>query len=479
MREVALGGPDTATRLKTVWQVKVLPVAAAKADAAQRKKLITLQNQVTKQLAQAQEAGNADLAAELQAQLDEVTAALAALDKRGVDCGDDFAEWQALRAPGTATLNARTQQPPASKDPCFIPPSAGYRRLENQLYRVEVHKPGGLGTATFKWSRDNGVVVTAVEKISGKEVTVHDVGPDEVLGFANGQWVELSDDGLELNGLPGQLVQIDTVDEARRVIVLKSAPAPLSADPAGVDPARRPKLRRWDQRGDKAGADGVKIETGFLPLEDGIEVQFGGKQFNTGDYWLIPARTATGEIEWPLFATPNTNPVAQPPHGIRHHVCRLALLRLVDGKIEVQDCRTLFPPLTELPTAGATTALHVVATNWENDDLFAPATLLKDGLRIKLDAPPDPATPNNDSIIVTVDMPTQNDQLSSVNALDNFVLIGTVSVDENDPTTIVWRIVQKNQAPVNDAPGMAALFAGHADHPAAMAIVQRNVFRGM
>ena len=477
MREVALGGPDTATRLKTVWQVKVLSVAAAKADAAQRKKLVTLQNQVTKQLAQAQEAGNADLAAELQAQLAEVTAALAELDKRGVDCGDDFAEWQALRAPGTATLNVRTQQPPASTDPCFIPPSAGYRRLENQLYRVEVHKPGAMGTATFKWSRDNGIVVTAVEKISGKEVTVHDVGPDDVLGFANGQWVELSDDGLELNGLPGQLVQIDTVDEARRVIVLKSAPAPLSANPAGVDPARRPKLRRWDQRGDKAGADGVAIESGFLPLEDGIEVEFGGKQFNTGDYWLIPARTATGEIEWPPFATPNTNPLPQPPQGIRHHVCRLALLRLVNGKIEVQDCRTLFPPLTELPTGEAATALHVVSTNWENDDFFSTNALLKDGLRIKLDAPPDPATPSNDSVVVTIDMPTQNDQLNAVNALDNFVLIGTVSVDENDPTTIVWRIVQKNQAPVNDVPGMAALFAGHADHPAAIAIVQRNVFR--
>ena len=43
------------------------------------------------------------------------------------------------------------------------------------------------GKATFKWSRDNGTVVTAVEKISGKDVIVHDLGPDDVLGFADGQ----------------------------------------------------------------------------------------------------------------------------------------------------------------------------------------------------------------------------------------------------------------------------------------------------
>ncbi len=93
----------------------------------------------------------------------------------------------------------------------MVPPSAGYRRLENQLYRVEVHQAGPRASATFKWSRDNGTVVTSVEKISGKDVIVHDLGPDDVLGFADGQWVELTDDALELAGTPGQLLQIDTI----------------------------------------------------------------------------------------------------------------------------------------------------------------------------------------------------------------------------------------------------------------------------
>ena len=135
-------------------------------------------------------------------------------------------------------LNARAQPPDPTQDPCLTPPGAGYRRLENQLYRVEIHQGGPLGTATFKWSRDNGTVVTAIESIKGSVITVHDIGPDDALGFAHGQWVEISDDALELNGLPGQLAQIDTVNAATREITLQgAAPKPLAATPTGVDAA--------------------------------------------------------------------------------------------------------------------------------------------------------------------------------------------------------------------------------------------------
>jgi hypothetical protein len=36
---------------------------------------------------------------------------------------------------------------------------------------------------------------------------------------------------------------------------------------------------------------------------------------------LIPARTATADIEWPAGK-------ALPPHGIRHHYCRIAVADL-------------------------------------------------------------------------------------------------------------------------------------------------------
>ena len=95
--------------------------------------------------------------------------------------------------------------------PCCLTPGTGYTGLENQLYRVQIHKGGPLGTATFKWSRENASVATSVTALatqanhSGTQVTVLTVaslGRDQVLNFSNGNWIELLDDNLELNGMP-------------------------------------------------------------------------------------------------------------------------------------------------------------------------------------------------------------------------------------------------------------------------------------
>jgi hypothetical protein len=277
IREVALGGPDTATRSRVVWQVKILPIKNA-------------------------------------------TGAQPA-------CSSKFAEWKVLTAPSNATLNARTHP--------------RYQRSENQLYRVEVHRSGLLGAATFKWSRDNGSVFARIEKITGNEITVSAPEPDNVLRFANGQWVEVVDDRLELLGQPGPLIQIDKVDTATRVVTVKTTPA-------GIDQRMHPKLRRWDSMGE------MRIEVpstndGWIELEGGIQVHFASGSYRAGDYWLIPARTATGHIEWPPFQTPNVTPLPQPPAGIEHHYCRLALIQLTRNRLRViEDCRPLFPPLIEI-----------------------------------------------------------------------------------------------------------------------------------
>src|SRR5215217_64963 len=247
LREVALGGPDTTTRLKTVWQVRLMPVADTGPDEGEISRLERQGKQIEEKLtdtdkqlvavdenikqqraelgatrvartrariekaiqqltAERESAGKAR--EELAAQLAETRAKVKELRAvRRPDCSTIFPEWDALFSPH-GKLSARAKPSDPSDDPCELPPGAGYTRLENQLYRVEVHNPGALGTATFKWSRDNGTVVTAIEKISGSSVFVHDLGPDDVLGFANGQWVELSDDAHELNGLPGQLARI-------------------------------------------------------------------------------------------------------------------------------------------------------------------------------------------------------------------------------------------------------------------------------
>ena len=201
----------------------------------------------------------------------------------------------------------------------MLPPTAGYNRLENQLYRVEVHTTGPRGTATFKWSRDNASVETTIEKIAGDIVTVADVGPDEVLGFAGSQWVEIVDEESSLKREPHPLAQIDKIDPATREITLKTSLSSLAGRP-GL------KLRRWDQSGASASASGVSTSLqNWIDLEGGMQVRFSQTgDFQSGDFWVIPARTATGEIEWPPFDIPNTAPIPQPPLGVRHHYARLA-----------------------------------------------------------------------------------------------------------------------------------------------------------
>ena len=111
------------------------------------------------------------------------------------------------------------------------------------------------------------------------------------------------------------------------------------------------KLRRWDQSGPNAAAAGVNASlASWIDLEGGIQVMFSTSgDFRAGDYWVIPARTATGEIEWPPFSVPNTSPQPQPPRGVRHHYARLAIADVIGGTISIrEDCRKPFPSLSEI-----------------------------------------------------------------------------------------------------------------------------------
>jgi hypothetical protein len=72
----------------------------------------------------------------------------------------------------------------------------------------------------------------------------------------------------------------------------------------------------------------------WITLEDGVQIQFppasaGGAgqppAYRTGDYWLIPARVATGDVEWP--GTP-AHPLARPPHGVEHAFAPLAIVSI-------------------------------------------------------------------------------------------------------------------------------------------------------
>jgi Family of unknown function (DUF6519) len=428
IREVALNGTETSVRAKTIWQVKVLPVA---------------------------------------------------IPAGGLNPNSQLPEWDGLIAGSTGMLNAQTQPTLSTNNPCLIPPTSGYQSLENQLYRVEIHTPGSPGTATFKWSRDNGFVETSIIGINGKDVVVHDLGPDDVLGFGNGQTVELLTDHHELYGLPGQLLTIDSVNAATSTVTLKTAP-----DPTDINLQLHPRMRRWDSQ----GAIPTPATAGtWIPLENGVQVQFTSPtqiafttaSYATGDYWLIPARTATGEIEWPPFAIPNSNPIPQSPAGIRHHYNRLAMLQLntSTNTWQLQDCRTVFPSLADVPSPDG--GIHITGVFTVDPTSQSPSPLVNDttvqlsafgGINVQCDADADPASIVRTSCYLSVENPIQLGGLTSpAAAYQIFNLAGTLSAAAGTKT-ISWR-------PTSDATNLLGQITS-ATPPGDRGILMRLTLKG-
>jgi hypothetical protein len=274
---------------------------------------------------------------------------------------EDVPGWAEVIAPSTGVLTTGAFEVAPIDDPCELPPTGGYRGLENQLYRVEIHDPGQPGAgATFKWSRENASVGSRVASvISGGEVELDTLGRDDVLSFKSNDWVEITDDHREFAGAPGEMRRVTVAEATRRIQFTPALPAdmlpgsfPDSAFPQG----RNLRVRRWDQAGrifrtdpggtpvevqnlDGAGSTGlidVPAATTTLLLEHGVTVSFdttGPEGFHVGDYWVFAARTADASVELLDRA---------PPRGIHHHYARLALWDAGAGALT--DCRDPWPP---------------------------------------------------------------------------------------------------------------------------------------
>jgi hypothetical protein len=294
IREVALGGPDTASRAVVVWQIRSMPA-------------------------------------------EPVTTLAKKLDLPPYDpnyLALNLLLRSSARMKARAIVNTDT-------DPCTISPEARYRGMENRLYRVEVHD-SVAGNITFKWSQDNAAIVYPVRApIEGTTVKLESLGRDERTAIRKNDWVEVVDDEITLKRKVNRLVQVIDVDRHAMTVTLSDSPA----DNAGDDAKKRPILRRW-----AADAQPLK-ENQWVELSDGVEVQFSSVKapqggFRTGDYWLVPTRTATGDVLWP--GEPS-DPQALGPHGVDEHYAPLALWKTgaTGGAGAFTDLRFTFEPLAK------------------------------------------------------------------------------------------------------------------------------------
>lgn len=275
-------------------------------------------------------------------------------DTPGLTCETadaDIPGWPEVTAPsgGRLTTGVVTEEEP--EDPCGPPSAGGYRGPENQTYRLEIHDGGGVGSATFKWSRDNGsVAVPVAEVLAADRLRPAHLGHDTVLGLRTNDWVEILDDHREFAQRPGEMRRI-TVHDDGTVSFSPGLPDTLPADSAQAA-ARHLRIRRWDQSGRVRGADGgtlANLDTADSPgvitvpadgravvLEHGITVALEAPdgRFRSGDHWIFVARAQGARVDPPLTSAP--------PLGVHRHHARLAVVTFPGT---ATDCRTLWPPV--------------------------------------------------------------------------------------------------------------------------------------
>jgi Family of unknown function (DUF6519)/Chaperone of endosialidase len=318
IREVALQSPDTATRTKTVWQIKL---------------------QLLDEPLDLSSAGNRQ--------------------KDIIELIEDLPEWQKITGGNTnrnSLFSGRKISLIASTDQADGRPGS-YQGNDNRLYRIEVHFPGGIDQATFKWSRENGSIVSAIDNIENNIINLISPIKEVHKLFENEPgkplpWLEIIDEEQELKNIPGALVQLVKAKNNQLEFNLSKVRGKLPTATKSDARAKKIKVRRWH---DDASGE-ILITKDFINIEDGIRVKFetgeDSQEFRTGDFWLIPARESTQSIEWSRDDLQRFQP--QLPQGIYHQYTPIALVKTVEKKnedqssiieLQIEDVRTKFPTL--------------------------------------------------------------------------------------------------------------------------------------
>jgi Family of unknown function (DUF6519) len=490
VREIALNGPDTATRLKTIAQVKIVILPNAVTD-------FSLANII-----------------------------------------------QFLPTSGAGTLTTLQPVPPQVPNLCQLSDPGNFTGRENHLYRVQIHDRGeviggslciGLAAdaiagakalklasalnsnqiavasrvgfvtvtdsaagseqvplagissdgrtlslagalqithaaannasavlgpvATFKWSRDNASFAVRVTAVQGDRLTLtlSSLGRDTATALRQGDLVEISDDWSELGRARGHLTNLvaDPDPDSLTVVLLDPLPSGfvvtglqgLASPPSTPQTDRHLILRRWDSFG-RASAVYDDIATPALNLGDGIHIQFGGSDLRSGDYWQFTTRTADGSVEVLTNAA---------PAGIVRHWCPLAVLRWSPPPLtspvtsppsgvvvdRVADFRNTFPALIHFPRSD--NGIHITAVLTLDPSGRVSTQLTNDtqvqinsfgGIAVQCDTVVDPASIVRPTCYVTADYPFGSDNQGNSSGYLLMKVPGSVG---SNGSTISWQ----------------------------------------
>jgi hypothetical protein len=318
LKEKALGGPDTAGRVRTMRRVHVHPgVGEPHCDKAWPL-----------------------VKAEL---------------------GLETADTEAVELEATERLTVTFNQSAPDEDLCSPTVEAGYLGAENQAIRVQITRVAN-NRSWFTWGFDNASLLFAAELVDGAtEFKLKDKPRDFFQRPVAGQVVEIIPYGAELaNGerigdLVGHMSKItDSYDEESGSITIADAWTPPDGETECL-------VRIWARGTDSGSAAELAVSPGTSTAlgNTGIDVTFAGGTHRPGDYWVVAARPDDPSVvlPWKLLDGPDHPhqvPGSCEPHGYRRYYAPLAVIRwgttnqqTVTGSI-TDDCRRVFLPLGKL-----------------------------------------------------------------------------------------------------------------------------------
>jgi hypothetical protein len=487
IREVALGGPDTSVRLKTVTQVKVVPIPAGTVKCSDASQFLPQAG--SGQLTTLQPvAGAAPTACQLPDPANFTGAENHLYRVEIYDGGDiagapgGFVFTDSLAADAAAGATTITLSKALTADQVNAANRCGFITVSDatgaseRLPLTSIDATGTVltlgqplaqahtaanqakvtgGVARFKWSRDNASFAVAVTDVKADRVsiTLASLGHDLATSLRQGDLVELTDDASDLGPARGHLTHLANDPDPDQFTVQLADALPAAFQLNGEVSTRHLILRRWDGIGDVAAAFDPAATPG-MNLGDGVHVQFSGLDLRAGDYWQIAVRTADGSVQ----ALTNA-----PPRGIERHRSPLAIVTWgpppattppappATGVVltTIQDCRRIFPALVDFPQADKGFHIDsVFAVNAANTQTLLPNDTdvhvdAFNGIDILCDNAPDPNSVSRPTCFLSVDYPVVDGGAASawyfpVN------LAGTLSVDTTK-MLISWRVLPETQ----------------------------------
>ncbi|MEM7357530.1 MAG: DUF6519 domain-containing protein [Pseudomonadota bacterium] len=315
--EVALGGADTTTRLRTVQRVHLVPRIGTTDCVEAWSRFLTQRLKV-----------------------------------------NELQEDHSL--PTDTTLEATFVTEGNNGDLCKPNTAGGYLGAENQTIRVQLRDD-----KTFIWGFDNAAPLYRVQLDAGRTKCTLLTPPKDQYHWPQAEqtveilaWSSVLPNGEKTAEHEGFLSKVTAgYNPATGEITLADA-VPTSGfdDWHDRDDAKEVAneddfyyMRVWNRGSDQDSPVSIPTDAGN-PVDlgfTGIQVTFTGDDLRSGDYWLISARPSapTEVVPWQLTVTPGANPT-----GVKRYFAPLAIINWrEDGKggVHVIDCRGKFRPLAE------------------------------------------------------------------------------------------------------------------------------------